>query len=88
MKHLLLTLLASATVMAGATAFNEKIAISYANHSQLIVMDRTTHKLSDQNVTDMTQKAVKAMCDNSNDNIIVVWVFPDGIFSYSSEECR
>jgi len=88
MKHLLLTLLTSATVMAGAVGFDNRIAISYANHSELIVMDRAAHKLSDQNVTDMTQKAVKAMCDNSNDNIIVVWVFPDGIFSYSSEECR
>jgi hypothetical protein len=87
MKHLLLTLLASVALMAGAVGFNEKIAISYANHSQLIVMDRSDYKLSEQNIADMTQKAAKAMCGN-NSNVIVVWVFPDGIFSYSSEECR
>ena len=88
MKHLLLTLIASVALMAGAVGFDNRIAISYANHSQLIVMDRAMYKLSEQNVTDMTQKAVKAMCDNSNDNTIVVWVFSDGIFTYSSEECR
>ena len=88
MKHLLLTVLASVALMAGTVGFNEKIAISYANHSQLIVMDRSDYKLSEQNVTDMKHKAVKAMCDDSSDNTIVVWVFSDGIFSYSSEECR
>ena len=88
MKHLLLILTASVALMAGAVGFDNRIAISYANHSQLIVMDRSDYKLSEQNVTDMTQKATKAMCDDSNDNIIVVWVFSDGIFSYSSEECR
>jgi len=88
MKHLLLTLLASVALMAGAVGFNKKVAISYANHSQLVVMDRTMHTLAEQNVADIKQKAVKAMCDDSNDNIIVVWVFSDGIFSYSSEECR
>jgi len=88
MKHLLLTVLASVALMAGAVGFNEKIAISYANHSQLIVMDRNEYKLSEQNIADMTQKAAEALCDNSNENTIVVWVFSDGIFSYSSEECR
>jgi len=88
MKHLLLILLASVALMAGAVGFDNRIAISYANHSELIVMDRTMYTLAEQNVTDMTQKAVKAMCDDSNENTIVVWVFSDGIFSYSSEECR
>ena len=88
MKHLLLILIASVALMAGAIGFNEKIAISYANHSELIVMDRSEYKLSEQNVADMKHKAVKAMCDDSNENTIVVWVFSDGIFSYSSEECR
>ena len=88
MKHLLLTLIASIALMAGAVGFDNRIAISYANHSQLIVMDRTMYTLAEQNVIDMKHKAVKAMCDDSNENTIVVWVFSDGIFSYSSEECR
>jgi hypothetical protein len=88
MKHILLILIASVALMAGAVGFDEKIAISSANHSELIVMDRTMYKLSEQNVTDMKHKAVKAMCDDSTENTIVVYVFSDGIFSYSSEECR
>jgi len=88
MKHLLLTLITSVALMAGAVGFDNRIAISYANHSELIVMDRTMYTLAEQNVTDMKHKAVKAMCDDSNDNTIVVYVFSDGIFSSSSEECR
>jgi hypothetical protein len=88
MKHLILILIASAALMAGAVGFDNRIAISYANHSRLIVMDRSEYKLSEQDIADMTQKAAEAMCDDSNDNTIVVWVFSDGIFSYSSEECR
>ena len=88
MKHLLLTLLASVALTAGAVGFNEKIAISSANHSELIVIDRTIHKLSAQDTVDMARRFTELLCDDSNDNVIVVWVFSDGIFSYSSEECR